>query len=236
MSEPGPSSRRAGRPPSAARFVALLAGAWISSWACAPPSTLPAPIPLAKGTGVELGAGVTVSLANGEDCRIAADAALDTRSPYTPTCTPTTLALPDIAHWGMVPVSDRWAVGWQLSAGAGTPGIAGGVAARYDFTRSERMLIGPQLEAGVAWGAIGLPASIRVGDRLWLYTHPSVGYRLNGLGRVPIGMGMPIGKRLRLDVEGGYAVPVMHGLYTRYDAVYGGRSWVSAGLSTRVGG
>jgi len=116
-----------------------------------------------------------------------------------------------------------------------TPRLAGGAMVRYDFTRSKRMLIGPQLDLGMAWGAIGLPASLQVGEKIWLYTHPSIGYRLNGLGRLPVGVGISLRKRLRLDVEAGVGFPVTQGMYTRYDSFTGGRSWLAAGLSTRMG-
>ena len=191
---------------------------------------------MAKGSGVELGGGATLSHAQGADCRIPADAALDTGTPYTPTCGASSVLLPDLTHWGMVPLSDRWALGWQVAAGAGSPGLAGGVVGRYDLSKRERLLIGPQVELGFAWGALGLPVSAQVGERVWLYAHPSVGYRINGLARVPVGLGVPIGKRLRLDLETGVAGPITSGIYTRYDGVTGLRTWFSVGLSTRVGG
>ena len=217
------------------RVILLLSGAWFSFWACAPPSTLPAPIPMAKGSGVELGGGAVLSAVAGEDCRVPEDAVFDTGIVSGADCQRTIQALPDLAHWGTVPLTDQWAVGWQLSGGMATPGIAGGVMGRYDFTKSDRMLIGPQLELGIAWGSIGLPASVRVGDDLWLYTHPSFGYRMNGLARMPVGLGIPLGERLRLDVEAGFATPLMQATYTRFDSLSGVRTWTGVGLSTQVG-
>lgn len=235
MSAPAPTPPTSGGSRTGPRLLVLLCGAWFSFWACAPPSTLPAPIPMAKGGGIELGGAGVLSLASGEDCRIPEDAAFDTGRYYVPQCTDTVVPLGDIFHYGVVPLSDQWALGWQVGGGTGTPGLVGGAMARYDFTKNKRMLVGPQLELGVAWGSLGLPASFQVGDKVWLYTHPSVGYRMNGLGRVPVGVGLPIGDRLRLDVEAGYALPVMQGIYTRYESFEGGRTWIGAGLSTRVG-
>ncbi len=60
------------------RMILLLSGSWIAFRACAPPSTLPAPVPMAKGDGVQLGGGAVVSLVKGEDCRVPEEAAFDT--------------------------------------------------------------------------------------------------------------------------------------------------------------
>jgi len=232
-SQPSPSSSIVSR--TLPRVLMLMTGAWFSFWACAPPSTLPAPVPMAKGDPMQLGGGAVVSLVQGEDCRVPDNAAFDTGLYYVPECSPTVEPLADLTHWGTVALTDQWMVGWQAGVGVATPGLVGGAMGRYDFTKNKRMLIGPQLELGFAWGAIGLPASFQVGDKLWLYTHPSVGYRMNGLGRVPVGMALPIGDRLRLDLEAGYAIPYMQGAYTRYDSLTGGRAWFGAGLSTSVG-
>ena len=83
--------------------------------------------------------------------------------------------------------------------------------------------------------AVGLPASLQVRDRLWVYTHPSVGIRMSGVGRIPVGVGLPLGSRLRLDLEGGVAYP-----YTSdfaLDAAFrqGPRGWFGVGLNTIVG-
>jgi len=219
----------------AARLLMLAAGAWLSLWACAPPSTLPAPIPLAKSDGVELGGGATVSLGLGEDCRVPEEVAFDTGIIYEPVCERTAVVFPDAAHWGVVPINDQWAVGWNVAVGLGTPGLVGGAMGRYDISKSDRFLIGPQLELGVAWGALGLPASMQVNDRLWLYTHPSVGYRMSGLARAPVGLGLEVGERMRLDMEAGFAVPMMRGTYTSYDSLTGTRTWLGVGLSSRLG-
>lgn len=218
-----------------ARVVWVLSGVWMAVWACAPPSTLPAPIPMAKGDGVLLGGGATVSLVPGEDCRIEDAAAFDTGIAYTPTCASVIDPRMDGSTWGVVPLSNRWAVGWQLGAGTTTPGMSGGVMGRYDFSRSERLLIGPQVELGLAWAAVGLPASVQVGDRLWVYTHPSVGIRMSGVGRIPVGVGLPLGSRLRLDLEGGVAYPYTPDFGLDADFRQGPRGWFGVGLNTTVG-
>lgn len=35
--------------------------------------------------------------------------------------------------------------------------------------------VGGDLEVGLLWGAVGLPVSLNLGDRVWLWTRPSVG-------------------------------------------------------------
>ena len=106
---------------------------------------------------------------------------------------------------------------------------------RYDFSRSERLLIGPQVEVGLAWAAVGLPASVQVRDRLWVYTHPSVGVRMSGVGRIPVGVGLPLGSRLRLDLEGGVAYPYTPDFGLDEDFRQGPRGWFGVGLNTTVG-
>ena len=230
-----PVAPQSDRSHAAAPLLWLLVAAWTTVWACAPPSTLPAPIPMARGDGVLLGGGATVSLAAGEDCRVEDRAAFDSGLPYTPTCSTVLQPMADGASWGVVPLSDRWAMGWQLGAGRATPGITGGAMGRYDFTKSDRMLIGAQLELGAFWASVGVPASFELRDGLWLYTHPSVGLRLSGLGRIPVGVGVPLGTRLRLDMEGGVAYPFAEGLNSRYASVRSPRGWFGVGLSTTVG-
>ncbi|HCH62315.1 MAG: hypothetical protein CL927_14780 [Deltaproteobacteria bacterium] len=217
-----------------APLLLLLSGVWLTFWACAPPSTLPAPIPMAKGDGVLLGSGASVSLATREDCRIDDAAAFDSGLPYTPTCSTALQPSADGAFWGVVPLSDRWAVGGQLTAGQATPGIAGGVMGRYDFTKNERMLIGAQVELGAFWMSVGVPASFQVRDRVWLYTHPSLGLRTSGPSRIPLGVGVPLGSRLRLDVEGGVAYSFVEEFSSRYASVRSPRGWFGFGLSTTL--
>lgn len=217
------------------RVLTLLGAAWVSLWACAPPSTLPAPVPLGKTDGLELGGGAVLSAPVGEDCRTDPGASWDTGIVLAAECSPTVEWLADVQHWGLVPLSDQLAVGWMVSGGVGTPGIAGGGVARYDFMKKDTVLIGLQGELGWAWGSIGVPVSGKLGERFWVYTHPSVGYRMNGLVRAPVGLGVELGDALRLDVEAGMGAPFMQGAYTRYESLGGVRPWVGAGVSGRLG-
>ncbi len=217
------------------RLFLVGATAWLSPWACAPPATLPAPIPHGKAEGIELGGGLTASGAFSEDCRTTQRVELGTELVGEPSCERTLVVLPDAMHWGVVPLNDQWAVGWQLGGGMGTPGLTGGAMGRLDLAKSDRRLIGPQLELGFAWVALGIPMSLQVNDKVWIYTHPSVGLRINGMARAPVGLALDVGKRLRLDMEGGLTTPVSGGLYTRYDSVYSSRVWFGMGLSGRLG-
>jgi len=216
-----------------ALLTMLAIAAWLSVWACAPPSTLPAPVPLGKANGVELGGGIAASGAFIEDCRTTESVELGSELVGEPSCERTLVVFPDAAHWGVLPLNDQWAVGWQLGGGLGTPRIAGGAMARLDLAKSERHLVGPQLELGFAWAALGIPASMQVKDKVWLYTHPSVGLRMSGMARAPIGLALDVGKRMRLDMEAGVTIPVSGGLHTRYDSVSSGRVWFGMGLSRR---
>ena len=215
--------------------VVLVVGLWLPLWSCAPPSTLPAPIPLSRSDGLELGGGAVVSTGLGEDCRLPDEVALDTGIMATPTCEPHVVTLPDIAHWGVLPITEQLAVGWNVSGGMGSPVFAGGAMGRYDLLAADRVLLGPQVEVGVAWASVGLPASMQVNDRLWVYTHPSVGFRIGGRARAPVGLSVEVGERMRLDMEAGLAVAMIRGTLTRYDAIDGPRAWMGVGLSSRLG-
>jgi hypothetical protein len=48
----------------------------------------------------------------------------------------------------------------------------GGVTVLAKPLRADRFVAGVEVEAGFAWGAVALPASVRLFDRTWLYTAP----------------------------------------------------------------
>ncbi len=214
------------------RMLTLGTASWIAFWACAPPATLPAPIPLGRNDGVELGIGAASSFVSRQDCRYD-NGPVDTANLSEPVCEVNPHVLPDMLHWGLFGVTDQVALGWRTSIGAGTPGIAAGAVARWDWTEGANSLVGPQLEVGIAWASLSFPVSYQVKERMWVYTQPSVGLRQNGTATLPIGLGLPLGRRLRLDIEGGIAGPFRPDALSVFDSYGSYRTWASAGIAFR---
>lgn len=209
------------------RLLVLLASAWLAFWACAPPSTLPAPVPMAKGEGVALGGGAVGGVA-WERC--------EGPEAERGNCLPETVPTVDLQHWGMGALSDQWALGWTIGGGVGTPGIAGGGMVRFDALATKRALLGPQLEGGFAWWAVGLPMALEVKDGLWLTAHPSYGARAMASLRLPVGLGIALGERSRLDLEAGVGRSVPAPGLGSLVLIQPHRAWIGVGFTGTVGG
>ncbi len=192
------------------RLLVLAATAWIACWACAPPTSLPAPVPLAKGDGFELGGGATGGLLFEKDCRTTRD---ESGATVSYTCDPVLGGTGDIQQWGMVAVNDRRTLGWVVNGGLGSrtyngdPGVSAGFVTRLDLAEAPHRLIGVQAELGWLWVSVGAPVSFQVRDDIWVYTHPSIGLRNPGYLRLPFGVGVGLNERLRLDIEAGASAP-----------------------------
>ena len=74
-----------------------------------------------------------------------------------------------------------------------TNALAVGGAIRINPFRYDRFAGGVELQAGYAWGALVLPAAVRLFDQTWLYASP----RFGTLGRSP-SFSAPVGLSVRV--------------------------------------
>lgn len=89
-----------------------------------------------------------------------------------------------------------------LVAQAGFPSIftAGGYY-RRSLIKTERAFLGGQVAGGLAWVAASVPTAVKVGDKIWLTTQPSINKAAIEILRVPVGMSWETSETGRLDVE-----------------------------------
>jgi hypothetical protein len=83
-------------------------------------------------------------------------------------------------------------------------GLSAGGYWRGDWElESENVVMGPQLEAGLAWFGVGLPVGFRLGEDHWVTTQPSLRLSMFSLIHVPVGYSWQVSQDLRLDMETG---------------------------------
>ncbi len=170
------------------RFVALIAllGALI---ACTPPSAMPPPVPMAANSGVDLGvAGVTTYGYSFLD--YAADLEDDTTR------------YGDAQAWMVA--GRQVQVGVVASLG-GSQLVTAGALVRYMFLRNPRYRLGVQVDAGWAWGRVGMPVAAKLGPGFWVWSYPALatppnavlyGSAVEGVNRIPT-MQLPVGISFR---------------------------------------
>lgn len=176
------------RPPRWAG-VGLLAGGLGVLCACAPPTSLPPPIPAAGDLG--LGA----QLSGGWGYRPGPAGEGDQGG------------VTDLSAWGLARL-DRWELGGVAFAGLSSQ-LGGGIFARLPLGGSPRWVVAPQVELGAAWGGLALPAAWSPRPGLWLHSQPALrlgatedqGFTPTVL--LPLGLGWERGERVIVLVEGG---------------------------------
>ena len=151
----------------AARLVTLAACAWFAFWACAPPTTMPPPIPFAKQASKELGGAVAGDLGMG---------GVGTAGQFW--------------FYGGSNPRNRW--GGTLAGGYANLGydslgwLAGGVSYQR-IAKNERT--GFTVEAGFLYARVGVPLMMPLANRkTWLYTRPTVGLNMAGAFELPVGI------------------------------------------------
>ncbi len=160
-------------------LVSVVVACWFALWACAPMSTLPVPGSIGENTNEFALAG------NG---------------------TFSTDQAPGLAARG-------YGVSGQLSyqhrfnhlnlGGAifgGTSNLVGGGVFFGGLFPVGGANLGFQISAGWLWAEVGVPVTLPLGDSVWLYTEPSVGYRTRFL-RLPMGAGFRLGDHVTLAPE-----------------------------------
>jgi len=60
-----------------------------------------------------------------------------------------------------------------------------------------------QAAVGMLWAGVGLPAAIKLSDKTWFTTHPSIRVYLFPVVHLPLGMSFKVGENKRIDAEVG---------------------------------
>lgn len=80
--------------------------------------------------------------------------------------------------------------------------FAAGGAARLDVLRADRLVIAPEVELGILWGALNAGAAVRLFEQTWIYTAPRFGTRgATWAVEVPAGFSIGVGGGLMLRAE-----------------------------------
>jgi hypothetical protein len=190
-------------PERVARSLAMIAAAYFVFWACAPPTSLPPPVPMAADQAVEFGGAATggAYLTTSRSC--------PESQGCSPELDPTYGA--DAQLWLSTPVGDRGTLGALLFGGTTTV-IGGGGFGRVKLNSSPDSYIGLQGSAGWLWASVGVPLSVRVAGDTWLYTSPSVGFHFTGLVSLPVGVSVHLAEDVLLNAELNYTTDVMTSL------------------------
>ncbi len=80
--------------------------------------------------------------------------------------------------------------------------FAAGGAARIDVLRADRLVLAPEVELGILWGAVNAGAALRLFEQTWIYAAPRFGTRGSTWSvEVPAGfsIGIPGGVMLRAE-------------------------------------
>jgi hypothetical protein len=104
--------------------------------------------------------------------------------------------------WYRLPVGADGRHEGGIVAHAGFPSIlsAGGYY-RHSLIKTERAFLGGQVAGGPAWVAASVPTAVKVGDKIWLTTQPSINRAFVSILRMPVGMSWETSETGRLDVE-----------------------------------
>lgn len=186
------------------RLCVGLCGAWLALWACAPPSVVAPMVPMNQEKGLDLGAALTggAQLTNPQDWG-AGEHELGDR--YAATAMGGQVwAVQDM---GRVDLGGTF--GLLVPDANGDSGFHLGAMVRPHLVERENLLVGLDLELGVLWASVGLPVSVRASDRAWIYTDPSVGWRLSGICHVPLGVSVQTSDDVRLNAEVEYMTGAM---------------------------
>lgn len=160
------------------RALVLVPTSWAVAyfvfWACAPPSTLPPPLPMMAGARNQVGAS------------FAMDMGLE--ATYDSTALQPQF-LPNAQIWYQRALSERFSL--QATAFGGYSSIAGaGIGLRYLHIATPRLRLGTEAQLGWAWARLGMPFAVALGPRAqwWFYTDPAVQLAMSGVVHVPLGL------------------------------------------------
>ena len=162
-----------------------LLAAYFALWACAPGPSLRPPVTMAVGDGTEIGVGAGF--------RGDWEQPLETEAMYEGA---------DVLLYADSFVARRLSLGGYVSAGSTAIVSVGGHLRGY-LTRPGPVNVALDLEAGWLSAGLSVPMAVRLAKNgPWLYTSPGVILRNSSIVRVPVGIAVPFGDRVRLDVEG----------------------------------
>ncbi len=161
-------------------LVSLVGVAWFALWACAPMSTMPIPGAIgeqknefALGGNYTGGSGTYLGEFYGSGTGASGQLSYDHRF-------------------------GKFNFGGGIFAGQ--PTLVGGGVFFGGLFPVGAVNVGFQVSGGWLWADLGVPVTVPLGDRIWLYTEPSVGIRSHVL-RLPVGAGFRLGKHVTLAPE-----------------------------------
>lgn len=176
--------------------LTVVVSAYYALWACAPAATL-RPMTLDLEEPNEFGFGATVAVPG------TADVTCGTLLGACGTGMNAQL-------WYQHRFSKRFSFGGTIFGGQ-TSYFGGGAQARLHWVETDRFRFGTDFEAGFLWTAVGVPLSFRLVDDLWVYTNPSVGYRVVQPARLPVGVAWGVTDTFWLQAEASYGLDVLSG-------------------------
>lgn len=102
--------------------------------------------------------------------------------------------------WWMLRLDERWA--FTTLAAFDSSAAAVGAALRYQLASGSRAALAAEVEGGVAWAALGVPATLRLWRGGALYTAPRLGTWGSELTPfVPLGISAQIARSVALRAE-----------------------------------
>lgn len=161
-------------------LVSLVGVAWFALWACAPMSTMPVPGAIGEqenefAIGGNYTAGSEAYLGEFLGTGVGASGQLSYQHRF------------GNLHFGG-------------GVFAGQSSLVGGGVFFGGLFPVGAANLGFQVSGGWLWAEVGMPVTVPLGDVVWLYTEPSVGFRARVL-RIPVGAGFRLGKHFTLAPE-----------------------------------
>jgi hypothetical protein len=172
-----------------AQLLAVLLSAWFALWACAPAAAM-RPMTGSMDEPNEFGGGYTYAAPLTDTNRCANDLI---------TCNPGSNG----QIWYQHRFGERFSLGGTLFGGQ-TSLFGGGVLGRFHLLESDRLQLGGDVSLGFAWGELGVPVAVRVAGPVWLYTEPTVAFRLVQPVRVPLGVAINLDDHFSVAAEGAW--------------------------------
>jgi hypothetical protein len=103
--------------------------------------------------------------------------------------------------WWTLRLDQRWAL--TTLAAFDSSAAAAGAALRLEIASGQRAALAAEVEAGVAWAALALPATLRIWRGSALYTAPRLGTWGSDITPfIPLGASVPIAQAFALRAEG----------------------------------
>jgi hypothetical protein len=174
------------------RGLYTLCALYFVLWACGPALSGPPPVPMAEGRTDELGLAPHVGLA------------------WSTQMAPTTRCEDPLISLCAGPSGQLWYrhrfehfdLGGTLFGGRPTL-LGGGALFRWRFYEKPAMNVALQADAGLLWGALGVPVSWALSDRTWLTLHPQMALKTWAPLRLGAGLTHTTNQGLLLGLEAG---------------------------------